>query len=194
MPEQFVHELMWLLHSGRWWLATIAVMTSHTQGEDDLLLERQFCFALAVASRTVIGAYKPVLQDLGLTHPQYLVMLALWEKSPRTVKELGEELLLSPATLSPLLKRLGTAGYVTRRRNEGDERSLAIELTPEGAALRSRALDVPATMLRKLGLTRAEATQLHAGMDRLIRAAQNDRSEANEPPDAGGAEGGDHHP
>lgn len=140
--------------------------------EEDLLLERQLCFALAVASRSVVGAYRPVLQELNLTHPQYLVMLALWEKSPRSVKEISEALLLEPATLSPLLKRLEASGYVTRRRVEGNERSLAVGLTREGAALRNKALAIPGTMLAKLGLTRDDAAELHASMTKLIAAAQ----------------------
>ncbi|MFD1214417.1 MarR family winged helix-turn-helix transcriptional regulator, partial [Arthrobacter sp. GCM10027362] len=110
-------------------------MTS-TAAEEDLLLEHQLCFALSVASRSVVAAYKPVLQKLGLTHPQYLVMLALWEQSPRTVKELGEVLLQEPATLSPMLKRLEAAGLVTRSRMAGNERALAVGLTAGGEALR----------------------------------------------------------
>lgn len=142
-------------------------MSSSTGDDDDLLLERQFCFALAVASRTVIGAYKPVLQEMNLTHPQYLVMLALWEKSPRSAKEIGEMLMLAPATLSPLLKRLESAGYITRRREKVDERTLVVGLTPAGAALRTWALSVPETMLQKLSLTREQAARLRDGMVRL---------------------------
>lgn len=147
-------------------------MSSQTGGEDDLLLERQLCFALAVASRTVISAYRPVLQDMNLTHPQYLVMLALWERSPRSVKDLGDALLLSPATLSPLLKRLEANGNVTRRRTEGDERSLAVGLTERGISLREQAMPVPDAMMKMLSLTRAEAAELHTNMIRLIGAAQ----------------------
>jgi DNA-binding MarR family transcriptional regulator len=145
--------------------------------EDDLLLERQLCFALAVASRTVISAYRPVLQALDLTHPQYLVMLALWERSPRSVKDISEELLLGPATLSPLLERLEASGYVTRKRVPGDERTLAVSLTPSGTGLRSKALPVPGIMLSKLGLTRDEAQELSGIMSRLASAAQVDHAE-----------------
>jgi DNA-binding MarR family transcriptional regulator len=132
---------------------------------------------LAVASRAVIGAYRPVLRELDLTHPQYLVMLALWEKSPRSVKDISESLLLAPATLSPLLKRLEACGYVTRRRVTGDERSLAVGLTPSGIALRNRALVVPGTMLGKLGLTREQAHELNTSMTRLIDAARTGHPE-----------------
>ena len=153
-------------------------MSSQTGGDDDLLLERQLCFALAVASRTVTSAYRPVLQDLNLTHPQYLVMLALWQKSPRSVKDIGDALLLSAATLSPLLKRLEAGGYVTRRRTEGDERTLAVGLTEQGAALRETAKTIPGTMMQLLSLTREEATELHGDMMRLISAAQGQPSKS----------------
>src|SRR5690348_10949992 len=106
------------------------------QDVDPLALDRQVCFALAAASRAVIGLYRPVLEPLGLTHPQYLVMLALWERSPRTVRDLADTLYLEPATLSPLLKRLEQAGLVARTRNASDERALDVSLTAEGVALR----------------------------------------------------------
>ncbi|MCG2623347.1 MarR family transcriptional regulator [Arthrobacter sp. I2-34] len=141
-------------------------------GEEDLLLEHQLCFALSVASRSVVAAYRPVLEELGLTHPQYLVMLALWEQSPRTVKDLSEALLQEPATLSPMLKRLEAAGLVTRSRVAGNERSLAVGLTADGAALRQQALSVPGTMLQRLGLDRDALRELNGSMRELIRASQ----------------------
>ena len=144
--------------------------------DEDLLLERQLCFALSVASRSVVGAYRPVLDKLGLTHPQYLVMLALWERSPRTVRDISEALLLEPATVTPLLKRLEEAGFVTRTRQAGNERALDVALTPRGAALRRQALDVPGTMMARLNITREEAVELHGSMMRLIAAAQASRT------------------
>ena len=140
--------------------------------EDDLLLERQLCFALSVASRSVVGAYKPVLERLGLTHPQYLLMLALWEESPRRVRDLSETLLMEPATLSPMLKRLEAAGLVSRDRAPGDDRALAVKLTDAGQALRAAALEVPGTMMDRLGLDRTEVEELNRSMHRLIAAAQ----------------------
>ncbi|MEE2522580.1 MarR family transcriptional regulator [Pseudarthrobacter sp. J75] len=138
--------------------------------QDDLLLEHQLCFALTVASRSVVGAYKPVLEELGLTHPQYLVMLCLWESSPRTVRNISEALAQEPATISPLLRRLESAGLITRRRVDGNERALAVELTPSGAALRGKALAVPGTMMERLGLTREQVASLHSSMMGLIAA------------------------
>jgi DNA-binding MarR family transcriptional regulator len=152
--------------------------------DNDLLLERQLCFGLSVASRSVIAAYKPVLAPLRLTHPQYLVMLALWEEAPRKVKDIGAALLLEPATLSPLLKRLEAVGYVTRHRSEADERALAVDLTSAGADLREQALSVPGTMMARLGLDRESAAALHHSMMALITAAAHADGAAH----AGGAD------
>lgn len=138
---------------------------------DPLALDRQVCFALAAASRTVIGLYRPVLEPLGLTHPQYLVMLALWEHSPRTVRNIGAALALEPATLSPLLKRLESAGLVTRARKADDERSLDVELTPAGRELRARAEAVPAQIVERLGMPVAELEATRDALTRLLAAA-----------------------
>jgi DNA-binding MarR family transcriptional regulator len=145
--------------------------------DEDLLLERQLCFALTVASRSVVSAYKPVLDRLGLTHPQYLVMLCLWERSPRSVREISEALAQEPATISPLLRRLESAGFITRRRVEGNERALAVALTPAGADLRQQAISVPGTMMAKLGLTREQVETLHRAMMDLISATGAARSQ-----------------
>ncbi|MET1020604.1 MAG: MarR family transcriptional regulator [Arthrobacter sp.] len=139
---------------------------------DGLLLEHQLCFALTVASRSVVGAYKPVLDKLGLTHPQYLVMLCLWESSPRSVRDISGALAQEPATISPLLRRLETAGLITRQRVPGDERTLAVGLTPQGAALRQQATAVPGAMMDRLGLTREQIGRLHASMMDLIAATK----------------------
>jgi DNA-binding MarR family transcriptional regulator len=144
--------------------------TSVQAADDDLLLEHQLCFALTVASRSVVGAYTPVLDALGLTHPQYLVMLCLWESSPRTVRDISDALAQEPATISPLLRRLEAAGYITRGRAPGNERALAVELTPGGAALRHKATAVPETMMERLGLSREQVRQLHGSMMELIAA------------------------
>lgn len=143
---------------------------------DPLSLDNQVCYALAVASRTVIGLYKPILQPLGLTHPQYLVMLALWERAPRSVKELSEALQLEPATLSPLLKRLESAGYLARERAPQDERMLRVELTDSGRALREHALTIPPRIVDRLGMSIAELEGLRDELHRLIDAATKPES------------------
>ena len=101
------------------------------------------CFALSVAARSVVALYRPVLEPMGLTHPQYLVMLALWERCPRSVSDLSAALALDPGTLPPLLKRLESAGLVTRSRDPADERVLAVTLTEAGQQLRTEAEQVP---------------------------------------------------
>ena len=140
------------------------------QERDDLALERQVCFALSVASRSVVGAYRPVLEPLGLSHPQYLVMLALWGSRSLSLRQLAEQLRLEPATLSPLVKRLEAAGLVARARRADDVRTLDITLTERGAELREQALAVPGEMMQRLGLDRDELEQLHRLMTRLIAA------------------------
>src|ERR1700735_4949105 len=120
---------------------------------DPLALERQVCFALSIAARSVLSVYRPLLEPMGLTHPQYLVMLALWGKSPLAVKELIEVLQLDGPTLSPMVKRLGGAGLATRPRDPRDERQMLIGLTSRGRDLRQQALKVPPAIVAKLGLS-----------------------------------------
>jgi len=139
---------------------------------DPLALDRQVCFALAAASRSVIGIYRPILEPMGLTHPQYLVMLALWESSPRTAGDIASALYLEPATLSPLLKRLEAAGYITRQRNPEDERALAVRLTPAGQDLRSQAEKVPGQVVERLGLPLAHLERVRDELTTLIAATQ----------------------
>jgi DNA-binding MarR family transcriptional regulator len=108
---------------------------------------------------------------MGLTHPQYLVMLALWERSPRTVRDISDALLLEPATLSPLLKRLESAGLLTRGRSSTDERALAVELTDAGVALRKQAERVPAAIQSRLGIELAKLERIRDDLTGLIAAA-----------------------
>lgn len=145
--------------------------TSSSPTDDPLALERQVCFALAVAARSVIGLYRPVLEPMGLTHPQYLVMLALWERSPRSLRDLGSVLQLDPGTLSPLVKRLEAAGLVVRERDPEDERLLAVTLTTKGRRLRAQAEKVPPAIVARLGLPISDLEHAHAVLTRLIAAA-----------------------
>ncbi|WP_260478004.1 MarR family winged helix-turn-helix transcriptional regulator [Nonomuraea sp. WAC 01424] len=145
-----------------------------TEATDLLALDRQVCFALSIASRSVIGLYRPLLQPFGLTHPQYLVMLALWQYEPLSVKELGELLQLDPGTLSPLLKRLQALGYVHRERNSKDERALVVTLTPAGRQLREEAEKIVVAIVARLGMGLDELQDLHAALMRVIAAARRD--------------------
>ena len=150
-------------------------LTQDGRRPDDLLaLENQVCFGLAVAARTVIGLYRPVLEPLSLTHPQYLVMLALWEREPRSVRNLSDTLALEPATLSPLLKRLEATGYVERRRSTADERALEVRLTEAGRELRTAAEKVPRSIVAQLGLPLSELEELRDSLQRITAAALRD--------------------
>jgi len=141
--------------------------------QDELLkLERQVCFAVAVASRSVIGAYRPVLEPLGLTHPQYLVMLALWEQGPLGARDLSSQLHLDPGTLTPILKRMESNGLLLRRRNPDDERAILIEVTEAGAALREKARAVPVEMMRRLQMDEQDVQDIRRLMGKLISAAE----------------------
>ncbi|MGW0282381.1 MarR family winged helix-turn-helix transcriptional regulator [Streptomyces sp. NPDC003236] len=135
-----------------------------------LRLDRQICFSLHAASRAFNGVYRVLLKDLGLTYPQYLVLLVLWEHGDLPVKKLGEHLRLDSGTLSPLVKRLETAGLVTRERSAHDERSVQVRLTAQGAALRERALEVPRRIAAATGFELAEIGELRERLDRLTGA------------------------
>jgi DNA-binding MarR family transcriptional regulator len=128
--------------------------------DEALRLRHQVCFALYSASRAVTGAYRPVLDRLGLTYPQYVALLVLWERGDTTVKDLGTALMLDSGTLSPLLKRLEAAGFVERRRSAEDERSVVVVLTPAGRALKRRAVGVPGEIASKTGLAPADLAAL----------------------------------
>ncbi len=137
-----------------------------------LALEQQVCFALSVAARSVVALYRPLLEPMGLTHPQYLVMLALWQHAPLSLNDLARQLQLDPGTLSPLLKRLEAAGLVTRGRDRADERVLAVTLTGRGRALRAEAEKIPAAVVARLGMPVEQLQQLHAALTEVIAATQ----------------------
>ncbi len=136
--------------------------------DDPLSLDRQICFPLYAAARAMTQAYAPLLSRLGLTYPQYLVLLVLWETDGETVKGMGERLYLDSGTLTPLLKRMESQGLVRRERSAEDARSVRIYLTPEGRALRRKATSIPEAMACKLGLTLEEATRLRRDVQRLF--------------------------
>jgi len=143
---------------------------------DPLSLERQVCFALAVTNRAVLAVYRPLLEPLGVTHPQYLVMLALWDNAkadgaPLSVKDIAALLQMDSATLSPMLKRLQAQGLITRERSAADERTTHIELTVKGRNLRRQALKVPPAVVERLGVELAELEDLHAVLTKVNVAA-----------------------
>ncbi|MGO2863208.1 MAG: MarR family winged helix-turn-helix transcriptional regulator [Brevibacterium sp.] len=138
---------------------------------DPLALESQVCFALAVASRGVISAYRSVLEPIHLTHPQYLVMLALWQHETLPVRRIAELLRLEAATVSPLIKRLEALDYVEKRRSSDDERVVEVSLTDTGAKLRATAEAIPGQMMTKLDMSETELRELHSTMTKIIAAA-----------------------
>lgn len=138
---------------------------------DWLRLDSQLCFRLYAASRTVTRCYQPLLGELGLTYPQYLVMLVLWEGDDLTIKAIGERLMLDSGTLTPLLKRLEQAGLISRQRRIDNEREVRITLTDIGRALRSRAEEIPPQLVEALGLPLADLEQLRGALDRLLAAS-----------------------
>ena len=138
-------------------------------------LNRQLCFAMYSASRAATAAYRPMLDELGLTYPQYLVMMVLWEDEPRSVRELGEELGLDSGTLSPLLKRLEALKLVERRRSAEDERRVEVFLTDPGAALSAKSSAIPQQLADAAGLSAAELDQLRETLGRLTAALHSSR-------------------
>jgi len=147
-------------------------MTADVAPDDRLTLDQQICFTLAVAYRDVVSLYRPLLEPLGLTHPQYLMMVTLWEH-PETlcVKDLSALLKIDAPTLSPLLKRMEGAGLICRERNPADERSVQITLTPHGRELRALAGHVPASIIQRLGMSIEELELLQTALTRLISHA-----------------------
>ncbi|PXX39982.1 MarR family winged helix-turn-helix transcriptional regulator [Undibacterium pigrum] len=132
-----------------------------------LALENQFCFALYSSSLALTKAYKPMLDALGLTYPQYLVMLVLWEQDNVLVKDIGHALFLDSGTLTPLLKRLEANGLLERHRDESDERQVRITLTPAGKDLRNAALDIPQKILCASGQSKETLMQLRSQLSDL---------------------------
>ncbi|OBI73356.1 MarR family winged helix-turn-helix transcriptional regulator [Mycobacterium sp. E740] len=157
-------------------------MTTTLPHVDPLALEHQVCFALAVTNRAVLAVYRPLLEPLGITHPQYLVMLALWDHEkahatgdgparPLSVKDIARSLQLDSATLSPMLKRLETLGLITRSRSAVDERATDVRLTEEGLRLRRRALKIPPAVVERLGVDLDELEHLRNVLTRVNAAA-----------------------
>jgi DNA-binding MarR family transcriptional regulator len=131
-------------------------------------LDNQLCFPLYAASREVIKLYKPYLDELDLTYTQYIAMLLLWEHETMTVKEIGDHLFLDSGTLTPLLKKLETKGVITRTRSQRDERNLNVSLTPEGEALREKALGIPKALGQYNPLSLEETVVLYRLLYKML--------------------------
>lgn len=144
-----------------------------------LALDRQVCFALYSASRATTSAYRAMLDDLGITYPQYLVLLTLWERDGRGVREICEALDLDTGTLSPLLKRLELLGFIERRRLTTDERRVEIHLTEAGSTLRAKAEDIPAKLAEATGLSSTELAELRDVLTRLGESLQSSNAHSD---------------
>jgi DNA-binding MarR family transcriptional regulator len=162
------------------------VIESHTELPPGSTLDEQLCFALYAASRAMTGAYRPGLDRLGLTYPQYLVMLVLWEHRSISVSELSERLQLSTGTLSPLLKRLENAGLLTRRRRTDDERLVQLTVTDTGLKLLYETVPVRAGMRKAVGMPDGEIRELLEQLTSLTGRLRAAAGPATEPPVAGG--------
>lgn len=131
-------------------------------------LKNQICFPLYACSKEIVRRYKPYLDELELTYTQYIAMMVLWEKKEVNVKELGQELLLDSGTLTPLLKKLETKGYITRERMESDERNLRITITDKGEALKDEAVKIPEKMNGCITLDPEEAKTLYTLLHKML--------------------------
>lgn len=135
---------------------------------DCIRLENQLCFPIYAASREIVKRYRPFLDELDLTYTQYIVMMVFWEEKKINVKHLGEKLFLDSGTLTPVLKSLEAKGFVSRYRSKEDERILTVEITPEGEALKEKAVEIPQKMAGCVNLNAEEAVQLHSLMYKIL--------------------------
>lgn len=140
--------------------------------EDYLKLDKQLCFSVYVLHREIMQQYRPILQDLDMTYPQYITMMALWENDNQTVNQLGEKLKLDNGTLTPLLKRMESKKLITRTRSKADERVVKIQLTKEGENLREKASCVPMQIVQALNLNMEDLQQLKAMSEKVVEGAE----------------------
>lgn len=144
------------------------------QNYDCLLLDRQLCFPLYACSKEVIRRYRPLLDRLDLTYTQYITMMVLWEQKEVNVKELGERLFLDSGTLTPMLKKLESKGYLIRERSDQDQREVLIRITEEGEALKKEAVTIPAEMAGCFSLSPEEAETLYRLLKKILSQSENE--------------------
>lgn len=139
---------------------------------DALKLENQLCFPLYACSKEIVRKYTPFLDELDLTYTQYITMMVMWDKKEMNVKSLGESLYLDSGTLTPVLKKLESKGYITRQRSKDDERNLCVSITKEGEALREKALHIPQQISKCVNLEPEEASQLYRLLYKVLKQLQ----------------------
>lgn len=137
--------------------------------EDLLKLDKQLCFSVYVLHREIMQCYRPILKNIGLTYPQYIAMMVLWEKDDLTVNQVGEILQLDNGTLTPLLKRLESKGYLERKRSKEDERVVKISLTDKGTKLKEKATCIPIELAKAMNLDLDEMEQLKSLSDKVVQ-------------------------
>ncbi|MCG2792209.1 MAG: MarR family transcriptional regulator [Weeksellaceae bacterium] len=137
--------------------------------EDLLKLDKQLCFSVYVLHREIMQCYRPILKDIGLTYPQYITMMALWEKDEQTVSQVGKILQLDNGTLTPLLKRLESKEFLVRKRSEDDERIVNIYLTEKGKKLKSKAVNIPSDLAKAMHINLDEMQQLKTLSEKVVQ-------------------------
>lgn len=140
--------------------------------DDELKLKSQVCFPVYALSREIVNVYRPILEEIDLTYPQYLVMMVLWENEPQKVHEIGNKLNLDNGTLTPLLKRLSAKGLISRKRNSKDERVVEISLTESGKQLKTKAAEVPQKVVKTMGITPEDLMQLKELVVKILNRAK----------------------
>lgn len=140
--------------------------------EEKLKLKSQVCFPVYALSRKIVNVYRPILEEIDLTYPQYLVMMVLWENEPQKVHEIGNKLNLDNGTLTPLLKRLSAKGLISRKRNSKDERVVEISLTESGKQLQTKAAEVPQKVVKAMGITHEDLMQLKELVVKILNRAK----------------------
>lgn len=141
---------------------------------DALKIENQLCFPLYAASKEIVKRYKPYLDQIGLTYTQYIVMMVFWEFHGMNIKKLGEHLFLDSGTLTPVVKKLESMGYLTRKRMPDDERNLMVELTKEGDRLKEEAIKIPFQMAQEFSLTEEESTVLYQTLYKILASSKEE--------------------
>ncbi|WP_318247481.1 MarR family transcriptional regulator [Rossellomorea aquimaris] len=149
-------------------ISTISSGKDTTDMDDVLLLENQICFKIYTAEREITKLYRSLLEEIGVTYPQYLALLVLWEKEKITVKELGKKLFLDSGTLTPMLKRMENNGLLIRERSKEDERSVIISLTEKGAGLKEKASCIPSRLLENLDMDTSELEQFNQTLTTVL--------------------------
>jgi DNA-binding MarR family transcriptional regulator len=143
------------------------------ENSESLKLENQICFPLYVIAKQITGLYRPFLDELDITYPQYLVMMTLWENDGLAVNNIGEKLYLDSGTLTPLLKRLEAKGFIMRKRKKEDERVVQVFISESGKALRQKACEIPAKMHQKVGVSKEDWAELSNSVKKILNKIDN---------------------